>query len=165
MEIFCVKCKNRLPEKPVGENGVCPHCRHFYCYNGKYLELLKDENYYCGEISKSDIQQLLDSCRKGNYRKACFLFFKDHPRQSLFYYIVNEPWRTAFLNFIYQKKTAGRCLDVGSGYGAIPSAFSKKFEFVYSLELVKERVEFQVLRKEQDRINNWQIIRGDIHEL
>ena len=130
-----------------------------------YLDLLPSDETYWGELSREEAVQLTNESRRIGYRLACFNHFKNHPRQDLFEYILNNRGRSAFINFIYKKSRSGRCLDLGSGMGSIPSALSKLFKEVYSIELVRERVEFQTLRKRQDNIKNWTIIKGNTNRL
>jgi SAM-dependent methyltransferase len=58
-----------------------------------------------------------------------------------------------------------RCLDIGSGLGNLSEMLSHYYEEVYSLEAVRERIEFQKWRFKNSNVNNVTIVRGNAIEL
>jgi SAM-dependent methyltransferase len=161
MKLFCQKCKNELDS----QKNRCNSCNTTFAFNENYIDYEPANNFYWGEIEKTDMESLIKLSKNEGYKKACFKFFKTYKRKSLFTYILSKKDRISFLNFVYSKKHSGRALDLGSGFGTIPQGMSELFDEVYSIENIKERVEFQSIIKSQDNINNWQIIKGDIRSL
>lgn len=161
MKLFCSKCKSEL----ILENKFCSTCKTPFSYSKNYIDLEPSNSFYWGEIEKKDMESLIELSKQKGYKKACFDFFKTYKRKSLFTYILSRKDRISFLNFVYSKKHKGRALDLGSGFGTIPQALSELFDEVYSIENIKERVEFQSIIKSQENLNNWQIIKGDIRSL
>src|SRR3989338_319642 len=161
MDLFCIECKKKIS----ANQKKCGACGAPFSFLTEYIDYSPNNNFYWGEIGQEEIQELNKRSREIGYRRACFEHFKNHPRKDLFEYILNETGRTAFINFIYRKSRSKRCLDLGSGLGAIPAGLSKLFEEVYSIELVRERVEFQTIRKNQDGIKNWKIMKGSVDRL
>ncbi len=161
MNIFCPKCRKLIPHGA----STCVSCGASFKMEDGYFDYDPENDFYWGELSLEEMKALNERAEKKGFRKACFEYFKDHPRRDLFEYFLNEDGRSAFINFIYRKDRGERCLDLGSGLGAIPSALSKLFGEVYSLELVRERVRFQTIRKRQDGIKNWTILKGNTNSL
>lgn len=62
-------------------------------------------------------------------------------------------------------KSKVRCLDIGSGLGNLCEMLSYHFESVYSLEAVRERIQFQVRRFNHSKRSNITIARGNALEL
>jgi ubiquinone/menaquinone biosynthesis C-methylase UbiE len=58
-----------------------------------------------------------------------------------------------------------RCLDIGSGLGNLSEMLSHYYDEVYSLEAVRERIEFQKRRFKNSNVNNVTIVRGNALEL
>ena len=67
-------------------------------------------------------------------------------------YII-DPRRADWLCHCLSKSNL-RCLDIGSGFGNISEKLSFNFQTVYSLESVKERIEFQKRRFKNSNITN-----------
>ncbi|HKG30225.1 MAG TPA: hypothetical protein VKA91_03045, partial [Nitrososphaeraceae archaeon] len=57
-----------------------------------------------------------------------------------------------------------RCLDIGSGLGNLSEMLSHYYDEVYSLEAVRERIEFQKRRFKNSNVNNVTIVRGNALE-
>lgn len=125
-----------------------------------YVDLLgKDDGEYWGEIEQPAMRRLIERSEQVGYRTAVREAFR-HSRRDLFAYILNVKERVAFLDYL-DSAELGDVLDLGSGLGAIPAGLAPHARTVTSLEQVRERVEFQVIRRDQDRIGNWEIVRGD----
>jgi ubiquinone/menaquinone biosynthesis C-methylase UbiE len=58
-----------------------------------------------------------------------------------------------------------RSLDIGSGLGNLSEMLSHHYDEVYSLEAVRERIEFQKRRFKNSGVNNVTIVRGNAIEL
>jgi len=55
----------------------------------------------------------------------------------------------------------GCCLDLGSDWGTNAFSLTRYYDQVWSLEAVKQKIEFQKIRQEQDRVNNIRFISAD----
>lgn len=103
---------------------------------------------------------LVDIDTKG-YGEALDIFFKKNP--NLRSYILDYR-RADWVSHCISNNNF-RCLDIGSGLGNISEILSYIYRQIYSLEAVKERIEFQKRKFRNSYRTNIMIIRGNALQL
>jgi len=155
----CPKCKQLLVNKTGGY--ICKKCDCFYPLHNGYVNFIGDSEFYAGEVPQHEMQKLIQEIDLLGYDEGLFSFLNRHP--NLRDYITDFK-RTDWLSHCLSKNNL-RCLDIGSGLGNISNLLSRNYHEVYSLEAVKERIEFQKRRFENSNRKNITVVRGNALEL
>jgi len=155
----CPKCKQTLVTET--DRYFCKNCNCFYPICDGYTDFLPDVEFYAGEVSQKEMKVLLENLDSLGFNEGLSRFLKQHP--SLHDYITDFR-RTDWLCHCLSNNNF-RCLDIGSGLGNISNLLSKNFKEVYSLEAVKERIEFQKRRYKNSNSKNIKVVRGNALEL
>lgn len=152
--LWCPKCKQKLEQ--VSDAFRCKYCQSVYPDRDGYVDFL-NLDFYAGEFSRAEINALLAEIDKVGYYNALQNFFTKYP--NLRQYILDSrrgDWQCHCVGSDYS-----RCLDIGSGLGNLSEILSRNFNEVYSLEAVKERIQFQKRRYGNSNIKNIVIVRGN----
>ena len=154
--LVCPRCKLSLTQK-----GVVLHCENcgLKCVldEGIY-DFIGSEGSYWGEVSSEEMEKALEDAKVNGWKVAA----RD---VGLKYHDINEyilsngriDWLFHCLDFTRTKS----CLDLGSGWGTVTFGLAQYYDEVWSLEAVKQRIEFQKIRQEQDGVNNIKFVRAD----
>jgi SAM-dependent methyltransferase len=129
--------------------------------NDDYVDFIPDSGFYAGEVPKAEMKQLIDNIDKIGYYPSLNLFFQKFP--YLRQYITDKKRADWVYNTLGKNST--NSLDIGSGLGNISENLSFIFENVYSMEAVKERIEFQRRRFKNSKRFNIYISRGNVLSL
>ena len=155
----CPKCKESVLTKPDGY--LCQNCASFYSHRDGYIDFIGDVEFYAGEVSQREMKILIDDIDSLGYNEAIIRFFKHNPHlQDYIINIKRADWICHCLG-----KNNFRCLDIGSGLGDISELLSYNYQEVYSLEAVRERIEFQKRRYKNSNRLNITIARSNALEL
>ena len=158
-DFLCPKCKQTLVMKSKGYS--CHNCECFYPLHDGYVDFIGDVEFYAGEVSQNESQKLINEIDSRGFDEGLSGFLKKYP--DLRNYITDFK-RTDWLSHCLGKNNL-RCLDIGSGLGNISHLLSYNYQKVYSLEAVKERIEFQKRRYKNSNRTNITIVRGNALEL
>jgi SAM-dependent methyltransferase len=158
--IFCCpRCKESILTKPNGY--FCQNCATFYSLGDGYVDFIGDIEFYAGEVSQQEMKTLIDDIDSLGYNEAITDFFKHNPRLQDY---ITDARRADWICHCLGKNNF-RCLDIGSGLGAISELLSYNYQEVYSLEAVRERIEFQKRRYKNSNRSNIIIVRSNALEL
>jgi ubiquinone/menaquinone biosynthesis C-methylase UbiE/thiamine kinase-like enzyme len=152
----CPTCKNDLG---IEENDsyFCRNCEISYNTKDNYVDFISESTFYAGEVPKAEMDELINNIDTIGFSPSLSLFFRKFPR--LRGYITDKKRADWVYNVLGTERK--NCLDIGSGLGNISENLSYIFENVYSVEAVKERIDFQNRRfKNSDRSNIY-ISRGN----
>ena len=155
----CPKCKTFVT--PESDGYSCQSCNRVYFLRDGYVDFIGESEFYAGEVSKKQMEILIEEIDSLGYEEGISRFFNQNP--SLRDYVTNVrriDWVCHCL-----AKNNSRCLDIGSGLGNISENLSRIYGEVYSLEAVKERIEFQKRRFKNFKRDNITIVRGNALEL
>jgi 2-polyprenyl-3-methyl-5-hydroxy-6-metoxy-1,4-benzoquinol methylase len=122
-----------------------------------------DADYYYGEIPQVLFGQLLERARRDYWREALTAMFADNMPAFVDY--MGSSTRAPWKHMLNLNGTTSKVLDIGAGGGAITFSLAEIFEDVYSLEYVRERIEFVSLRAEQDKVDNVHPVQASLFEL
>jgi len=155
--LLCPEC-----EKPLKENDdtlECIACSNIIRCDLGTIALEDDQDYYWGEIPRSEMMHVLSLARDSGWRQSVdeIILTKYPHLRGMVLGEDRVDWisRTA--------KTNLTILDIGSGWGQTSFLLAEnKMNTVVSLEKIKERALFQAIRKEQEIIDNMYVINGDI---
>lgn len=153
--LICLKCK--LPFN-FNKDIVCPKCNRKIKRKSKIIDLLGEKGYYWGEISQQEAKVFLKDAKKLGHKKASLQLGTKYP--GMYEYIQSYIRGDWFYDWVDFSKTK-RCLDIGSGWGAISFYLAHQFDEVWSLESVIERLQFQKIRADQEKIKNINFVRSD----
>jgi SAM-dependent methyltransferase len=112
---------------------------------------------YWGEITKEDMQRLIDMSRQQHWRKVVEEHFPDMADN-----IMNED-RSAFQDVIPLPE-GSLIMDVGAGLGGVSANLARRHRVV-ALEGVWERCAFANVRKEQDRLDSLMVMNCDLNQI
>ncbi|MGI0021274.1 MAG: class I SAM-dependent methyltransferase, partial [Nitrososphaeraceae archaeon] len=155
----CPKCKSYI--SVTHEGYVCQNCDRVYFLQDGYVDFIGESEFYAGEVSKKQMEILIQEIDSLGYDEGITHFFKQNP--SLQDYITNVR-RIDWISHCLTKNNS-RCLDIGSGLGNVSENLSYIYQEVYSLEAVKERIEFQKRRYKKSNRSNVVIVRSNALEL
>ena len=154
--IVCPFCKASLKRKTY--KLQCSVCAKEFTYFDSIYDFLCEDSYYWGEISDKEMNEVLGVTKKEGWRNAAVRLSLRYP--SLGRYILSSS-RTDWIFHCLDRSNTSACLDIGSGWGGNSFALSKFYKEVWSLEAVKQRIEFQKIRSMQDGVKNIKFLRSD----
>jgi SAM-dependent methyltransferase len=155
----CPRCKNDFV---INNNSYyCPNCKCSYNSGESYIDFIPETSFYAGEVPKSEMNELLKNIDNIGYHSALNLFLQKF--SYLRQYIADKKRVDWVYNVLENSRI--NCLDIGSGLGNISENLSFIFENVYSVEAVKERIEFQKRRFKNSKRSNIYISRGNVLSL
>jgi len=154
--LVCPKCKKAFSE----EGGLlyCERCKVECVFDNGIYQLMVGEDYYWGEMSPDEMQKTLENTRSKGWRSAARdigLRYRDMDEY------ISSSGRVDWLFHCLNLNRTESCLDIGSGWGTNAFALSKYYNEVWSLESVKQRLDFQRARREQDKDDNVKLVRAD----
>lgn len=157
----CPNCKNPLVNKSTA--FFCSNCNRDYPVGDGYVDFIGENvEFYAGEVPQDEMQKLLNEIDNIGYAAGTVKFFKEHAELRNY---VGEFRRSDWICHCLQKRNNIRCLDIGSGLGNISEMLSHLYQEVYSLEAVKERLEFQKRRYKNSKRSNIILARGNASSL
>jgi ubiquinone/menaquinone biosynthesis C-methylase UbiE len=154
--LACPVCK-----KPLANSGgsyTCADCNTLCQERSEFLDFLQDTDVYWGEISPAEMARTLELAGSEGWREALLEVAQHYP--DLAQYLLSNG-RIDWLFHCLNPSKTGKCLDVGSGWGANTFGLAEYFSEVWSLEAVKERLEFQAIRRTQEGRKNIRLVRSD----
>lgn len=154
--LVCPKCKIALTRK--GKSFCCDNCRLECALVDGIYDFIGDRGPYWGEIPPEEMEETLRCATLKGWRAAATeLGFKYPGRNEYILSNARIDWLFHCLDFTKTKS----CLDLGSGWGTIAFGLARYYDEVWSLEAVRERIAFQRIRQQQDRIDNIRFVRAD----
>lgn len=155
----CPNCKKNL--SITNNEYNCFNCNLFYGTDLGYLDFIPETDFYAGEVPKKEMIELINNIDRFGFNPSLDIFFKKYPH--LRWYLFDKKRSDWIYNTIGKPKVA--CLDIGSGLGNISENLSRLFDHVYSVEAVKERIEFQRRRFRESNRSNIHISRVNVLNL
>ncbi len=155
----CPACKNDINKE--NSSFHCGNCRKYYSLEDTYVDFIPESTFYAGEVPQAEMAELIHNIDTIGFNPALNLFFKKFPRLRA--YITDKKRADWVFNILGNERN--NCLDIGSGLGNISENLSYIFEKVYSVEGVKERIEFQKRRFKNSKRSNIYISRGNVLSL
>lgn len=122
------------------------------------LDLLGKNGYYWGEIPQKEARSLIKLAKSKGFQFAINQLEIDHPGMREY---VSSYSRSDWIYSCRDFSKGQKCLDIGSGWGAITFALAEHFDEVWSMEAVRERLEFQQIRARQEKRKNIHFVRSD----
>lgn len=153
----CPECKNSLIEKD--NEYYCTQCSQEWKKREGIPVFLKEAPPYWCEFSQEKSIQLIEEAEKTGWQTAMHKFFP----KELQNFVLDDSrinWK-----YVLESNTAGRILDVGSGWGTIAFAFAREGAEVFAFEPVLERIRFVDIRRRQDHIKNLIPVCGNVLQL
>ena len=158
--LVCPQCK--LPLKQDKCTIVCENCKKNYPIEDGVFNFIGEKSDYWGEVSPEYMEKLNFLARKYGFETALNEVTVRYP--DLTDYLLNSG-RIDWIFHCLNLKNNYSCLDLGSGWGSLAFPLAKYFKEVWSLEAVKQRIEFQRIRREQEKISNVNLTRASISNL
>lgn len=147
--LVCPKCKNNLIE--LNEVCICRNCNLKYTINDGIYDFLGELNYFYSELSIEEMNKLLNIAKISGWRTAVRDIGLKYPFMiDVFLNNTRVDWLFHCLDL---SKTSS-CLELGSGWGTTTFCLARYYDKVWSFDSVKQRLEFQRIRQNQDKIKN-----------
>src|SRR5215216_3567035 len=160
----CPKCKDIVELKSTSYD--CSNCHKSYLILDGYVDfLVQAVDFYAGEIPQNDMRSLIDEIDLLGYSEALKRLYLKYPHLREY---IEDKRRGDWICHCFGGRNNNnnrRCLDIGSGLGNLSEMLSHYYDEVYSLEAVRERIEFQKRRFKNSNVNNVTIVRGNALEL
>jgi ubiquinone/menaquinone biosynthesis C-methylase UbiE len=155
----CLKCNGKLDYGPV--RCVCSGCGATWPVKDGIPRFFQVPDHYWGEVGRTQALELIEAARQGSWVEAVRARFpeKDNMRFGLLD-LQRASW--APMLGLDEQSTV---LDIGSGYGCITHSLSRFAGEVYSVEAVRERIEFTRERLRQERIVNVHLVQASATDL
>jgi SAM-dependent methyltransferase len=154
-QFICPHCNHSINAKEDGY--LCTDCGKLYDFSKGYLDLLGQVDFYAGEATQADMQSLINDIDLYGYEHGLEKLYEKYPYLRDY---ISDIRRSDWLSHCIGKSKF-RALDIGSGLGNLSEMLSYTFHQVYSLEAVRERIEFQVRRFRNANRSNITLIRGN----
>jgi ubiquinone/menaquinone biosynthesis C-methylase UbiE len=118
-------------------------------------------DHYWGEMDRNQALELIDVARKRSWVEAVRARF---PENDNMFFGLLDPQRASWAPMLglNEKSVA---LDIGSGYGCITQSLSRFVGEVYSVEAVKERIDFTRERLLQEGVSNVRLVQASAADL
>jgi SAM-dependent methyltransferase len=145
----------------TGSTG-CPQCGQRCNVADGVIDLLGTSEFFWSEVPISEMRELIDLAETQGVSAAVLWLANRYP--DLAQYLISKT-RIDWLFHCYAPEATEACLDLGSGWGALSILLSDFYREVWSLESVRERVEFQKVRLEEDGIDNVRLLRANMLDL
>lgn len=130
-----------------------------------FYQLEDASTEYWGEIPKNSFDQLIKQLKESDDFDASILnYFRNSNRADLYEYNTDIRGRCSW-NYLMNKDHYEVTVDLGAGMGAISEYMSSKSDIVYAIEGGFERCQFIAQRKRIKKIQNLEIIHGNIYDL
>jgi ubiquinone/menaquinone biosynthesis C-methylase UbiE len=154
--LICTRCKDRLVRD--GNVLACKTCGAEYKYENEIYDFLGDSHYYWNELTVEETHNFLETAKLKGWKNAVRSQSVKHPDFNE--YGMGRS-RIDWLFHCIDFSRTDTCLDIGSGWGAISFTLSSYFKDVWSLEAVKQRIDFQRIRQQEENIKNVHFVRSD----
>jgi len=153
--LVCPNCGIELKKEDM-QLG-CPSCNHQWVIE-KNVPWFSKSSPYWGEIDQPAMQELNSLARENGWESA---LHQVAPQLSNY---VTNPLRANWTTLL-PIQPDWTSLDIGAGWGGNSFPLSQRLKHVVALDSVFERAEFMEIRREQNSINNLQVIAASIHEM
>lgn len=162
MALCCLDCQVPMAESAAAYR--CPECgRQYACEDGIVLVEGDRERYYWGEVKREELSAMNDRIAAGRAWRDEIAQLAPDPR-SLRRRSVCDPARANWLD-VTAPAAHGAALDIGCGMGMNAIGMSRRFETVWALDAIFERLRFTTLRLRQERIGNVRPLFGSVFGL
>lgn len=155
--LSCPTCSATLKD-----NSVCEECSIAYLGGNGVYDFSGGLEQYWGEVSREEMIKAVSDAKERGWRAAIESVSAKFPDLKVY---LSSAARIDWLFHCINHGESDRCLDVGSGWGTLSFLLTNYYKEVWSLENVKERMDFQRVRQEQDRTSNLRLIRADLLSL
>ncbi len=153
--LVCPKCKNNLNKNH--DFLYCENCKKTYDINKGICNFLDDIEIQCSEIGIDDINKLLRNAEKNGWRASVRdIGFKYPYMNDIFLDNSQVDWLFHCLDLT----NTNSCLELGSCWGTTAFCLSKYFNEVWSVDSVIQRLEYQKIKQEQEKIHNMKFCRA-----
>ena len=162
--ICCPNCYTDLDWVEQSTRLDCPTCDCSYTIRDGMIDFTPDDQFYWGEIPREDMIWVNDRAEQAGWFQSILENVIDKTPRDLSGYLF-DPRRIAGLFHYYDPDRNESCLDLGSGWGTLSFGLRHFYRQVYSMDGVYERLRFQAIRMEQEKVENVRIIKGSMLKL
>lgn len=159
LPLSCPKCSEYLVTS--GQQLVCRDCARNYSIVSGIPQFIEDP-YYWGELPELLMQKVNEVAYADGWQIALERLVRDE-YPNIYKYVIDYG-RADFTSLTSIDKTS-TVLDVGSGWGTLSCLLARQAGWVYSLESVRERIEFLKIRAQQEKLDNIQPIQASFLEM
>jgi ubiquinone/menaquinone biosynthesis C-methylase UbiE len=158
--LVCPTCKSSLRQDNYAL--VCENCRRSYAIQDGVFNFLGEKDVCWGEVPPEYMKELVGLARRKGFKTALEQVAFQYP--DLEDYLLSYG-RIDWLFHCLNLQRNDSCLDLGSGWGSLTFALARHFKEVWSLEPVRQRIEFQKIRRDQEGTSNVNLARALMSDL
>jgi len=156
--IVCPECEGTL--SLCGAGAECQICgKRCAIKNG--ILCMEESEYYWGEVTQEEMRAATEAAATEGVEKAVDALADKYPFIKDYALGLNRAdWRVNL-----PAHNRGRALDIGSGWGTIPFLLCEDYDEVWSCEYVKERIEWQNVRRAEENRHNLRLVQASLCRL
>lgn len=157
IHLICLKC--RTPLDSLSGTLRCDGCGRLIPEEKGFPDFVGSRSLEWGELENQRMEELLQEARQSAWYVPVLKIARSDP--SLAYYILDRS-RAGWAFHCLKPENNNVCIDLGSGWGTISFTLSDLYREVWSVETVRARLEFQSIRRDQERRTNIHLVRSDL---
>jgi SAM-dependent methyltransferase len=161
VRLTCLSCNSSLTVE--SDKAVCTQCSSSWPVYSGIPHFINTDTFWGEPGFTREVLQEINNQMLRSYWKD-LLRNHDLPEIRKVFAFIEDLDRAKWHSLINLNKDA-IVLDIGCGMGTISQALSKHYRTIYSIEPVKERIEFSAKRFTQEQCHNIIPIRSDIDHL
>lgn len=161
-ELTCPICKSHLIQEDESKIN-CEECKMKWGIHDGVPYFIEDDNFWAEPgFTKENFIKINADIQEKDWNEV----LKNHesPDIRTHYKFLSDYGRISWFDMLNLPHDA-TVLDLGAGMGTMSQALSRRCKSLYSVEPVKERVEFMRSRFRQEKCDNIRIIRADVDNL
>jgi len=162
LELVCPKCKSKL-DTASKDKLCCNQCNATWDIIEGVPNFIKNDIYWAEPgFTRDNLIKINEEIKSKDWNEV----LKNHESSDIRtqYKFISDYGRIDWFDLL-EFKDGITILDLGAGMGTMSQALSKKCDLIYSVEPVKERIDFMRSRFKFEKCENIRVIRADIDNL
>ena len=157
-EFWCPNCKKPLISNE--ESYDCKTCNNSFKIKNGFIDFVNEGS----NIKDEKLLNLIEKIDKKGYQEGLNSFLIENPTFKKDF-TETKIFQSCDGVFHVLSDNNKRCLEVGSNFGNIAGMLSQLYSDVYSLDEVKENIEFQTKRFQNEKKSNICLVRAKLTHL
>lgn len=153
--LACPQCRQVLGRSE--DYYQCSSCSSRFPIVAGIPDFAPGTEIYWGELSPDEMKEAVAQAERGGYEAGANFAASCCP--GLRDYLMDQR-RIDWLFHCLSPRENDACLDIGSGWGTLSRALTQFYRTVWSLEIMRERLEFQAAFKKHEGLEGLKLMRG-----
>lgn len=157
IQLVCLKC--RTPLNSLSGTLRCDGCGQLISEETGFPDFVGSNDLEWGELENQRMDEVLQEARQSAWYVPILKIARSNP--FLAYYVLDRS-RAGWAFHCLKPENNNVCIDLGSGWGTNSFTLSDLYREVWSVETVRARLEFQSIRRDQERKTNVHLVRSSL---